>query len=94
MAHHDHVDIVVDHLDCILEGLSLALAGIRCIRESDHLGTETVDGCLEAESGSCRRFEEETCDYLAFKEVLNPVLLELLGGFQDMEDFLLCEVPD
>ena len=94
MAHHDHVHIIVDHLDGVLEGLALALAGVGSVRESDHLGSQAVDGGLEAEPGSGRRLEEEACDDLSFKEVLYPVLLELLGGFQDMEDFLLAEVPD
>ena len=28
MAHHNHIHVVVDHLDCVLQGLALALAGV------------------------------------------------------------------
>ena len=94
MAHYDHVHVIVDHLDGVLQGLTLALAGVRSVREADYLCSEAVDRCLKAESCSCGRLKEKACDDLSLKEFLLFVLLEFLGRFKHMQDFLLAEIPD
>ena len=94
MPHYDHIHIIGNHLYGVLQCLSLALTRVACVGESYHLGTQTVDGCLEAESRSCRRLEEETGYNLALKEVLHLVLFELPCSLQHVEYFLLAEVTD
>ena len=94
MTHDDHIDIVGNHDYCVLERLALALAGVGGVRETDHLGSQTIDGCLETEPGPGRRFEEKAGYHLAFQEFLLLVLLELLCSFKHVQDLLLGEIPD
>ena len=94
MSHDNHVNIVGNHLDGVLEGFAFALACIRGIREADYLCSEAVDGCFKAEPRPGRRFEEQAGDDLAFKKFLLLVLLEFPGCFKYMKDFLFTEIPN
>jgi len=94
MPHDDHVYVVVDHLDGVFQCLALALTGVGGIRESDDFRTKTIDCSLETEPGPGGGFKEKARYHLAFQEVLDSVLLELLGCFQNMQDFFLAEIPN
>ena len=94
MTHHNHIHIVVYHLDGVLQGLALALTRVGGVRESDYLGSKTVDCSLKTQSRSCRGLKKQARDHLALQEVLLPVLLEFFGSFKYVQDFLLCEIPD
>ena len=84
MPHHDHVRVVGDDPDGILEGFPLALGGILGVREAYNPGPETVDGGFEREPGPCGRLEEKACYHLSCKEILLPASLEFFCYLEDM----------
>ena len=94
MSHHDHVYVVRDNLDRVLEGLTLRLAGIAVVRETYHPGTQPVDSSLKGKACPGGRLEKQAGDNLPCQEILLTVLLELAGDVQDMEYLLFVEILD
>ena len=67
VAHHNHVGIVRDHQDGVLQRLALRTAGDLRIGKSDHAGTKSVGGSLKTQAGAGRRLEEKRGDDFSFQ---------------------------
>ena len=92
MTHHNHIHIVGDNFDGILESFSLGNTGILGVREAYNSGSQTVDSRLERKSRPGGRLEEKAGYDLAGKKILLPVLFELPCYIKNVENLILCEI--
>ena len=94
VAHHDHIAVVADYLNCIVEGFTLRYTGVGCVRETDDASAEAVDRALKTESGSGRRLEKQRGDYATIEQRLVGVLLEVGSQFGNANDLIFSEIGD
>ena len=94
MTHNDHIHIVGDDLDGILESFSLGNTRILGVRKAYHPGSQAIDSCLERQSRSGGRLEEKAGYDLARKKILLPVLFELPCYIKNVENLIFCEILD
>ena len=94
MPHDNHVHIVGDYPDGVLEGLPFRLAGVTVVRETYYSGPKPIDRGLKREPSPGRRLKEKAGDHFAGKEGTLTVFLEFTGHVQDVKDLLLRQVLD
>ena len=92
MAHHNHVSVVTDHADTILERLALGrrgkLTGIFC---GNDLSAQTEHGRLEGKTGASARFVKK-CGHNFPLERGFVVHLQVIGQVEDLFDKFRCEL--
>ena len=94
MAHHDHIAVVADYLNGVVEGFALRNAGVGRVRETDYAGTEAVDRALKTESCAGRRLEKQRGDHATIEQRLVGVLLEIGSQFGNANDLFFGEIGD
>ena len=88
VAHDDHVAIIRNDRDRVVERFTFRYTGVRRVRKSDDASAQVVDRTFETEPRAGGRFKEERCDNFAGKHLLVRIGFEARGKLHDLEYFV------
>ena len=94
MTHHDHIAVVRDRHDRIVESFAFRNAGIRSPRKTDHPAPETIDRAFETQPRPCRWFEKQRREYLPGQHLSVRIGLETGGQIHNLQNFIARKIGD